>query len=165
MRKINIFRRKFEELEKSASPLNIVTYRKLVLMKFRRHRLAMFGMVTLLIVVIFSFFGPFFIRTKYDEMDFSAIFAPPLSRGHFLGTDELGHDIFVRLMYGGRISLIVGFASAAMTTFIGTVVGLLSGFYGGTVDKLLMRFVDIMLSIPMFPILLILTLVFHFLCL
>ncbi|HQP59476.1 MAG TPA: ABC transporter permease [Petrotogaceae bacterium] len=155
------YKNKVKEIEEKASPINILTYRKLVWMKFKSHKLALIGSIILVALIIFCFFGPLFTTKSYEDMDFSAIFSPPsISSGHLLGTDELGHDVLIRIMYGGRISLIVGFLSALLTTVIGTIVGLLSGFYGGIVDRFLMRFVDIMLSIPMFPILLILTMVF-----
>jgi peptide/nickel transport system permease protein len=154
------YKRKIEEIEDKASPINIITYRKLVWMKFKKHKLALFGAIVLVVLAVFSFIGPLFTSVSYEDMDFGSIFAAPFSPGHMLGTDELGHDVLVRLMYGGRISLIVGFLSALLTTLIGTGIGLFSGYYGGVLDRLLMRFVDIMLSIPMFPILITLTLVF-----
>ncbi|NLZ14012.1 MAG: ABC transporter permease, partial [Thermotogaceae bacterium] len=154
------YRKKLEKIEEAASPLNVVTYRKLVWMKFKKHRLALMGAIILIFLVLFSFVGPLFTAVSYEDMDFGSIFVPPFSSGHFLGTDELGHDVLIRLMYGGRVSLFVGFASALLTTLIGTAVGMFSGYYGGFLDRLLMRFVDIMLSIPTLPILLTLTLVF-----
>jgi len=143
------YRKKVEKIEEAASPLNIVT-----------HRLALMGAVILILLVLFSFVGPLFTSVSYEDMDFGSIFSPPFTEGHFLGTDELGHDVLVRLMYGGRVSLFVGFVSALLTTIIGTAIGLFSGYYGSILDRLLMRFVDIMLSIPTLPILLTLTLVF-----
>ncbi len=154
------YRKKIEKIEEAVSPLNIVTYQKLVWMKFKKHRLALMGAIILVLLVLFSIVGPLFTTASYEDMDFGSIFVPPFSSGHFLGTDELGHDVLVRLMYGGRVSLFVGFASALLTTLIGTAVGMFSGYYGGFMDRLLMRFVDIMLSIPTLPILLTLTLVF-----
>ncbi len=154
------YRKKLDELEEKARPIHINSYWQLVWVKFRSHKLAMFGAVVLIIVVAFTIFGPLFVEVGYEDMDFSSLFKPPLSQGHPLGTDELGHDVLVRVMYGGRISLFVGFASSVITTLVGTLIGLLSGFYGGLIDRFLMRFVDVMLSIPMFPILLTLTLVF-----
>ena len=154
------YRKKVEKIEEAASPLNIVTYRKLVWIKFKTHRLALMGAVILILLVLFSFVGPLFTSVSYEDMDFGSIFSPPFTEGHFLGTDELGHDVLVRLMYGGRVSLFVGFVSALLTTIIGTAIGLFSGYYGSILDRLLMRFVDIMLSIPTLPILLTLTLVF-----
>ncbi len=150
---------KIEQLQDSEI-VPIGSYWKLVRKRFLKHRLALLGLITLVIVTLLSILGPFVVKRTYDELDLSAIFAPPLSEGHPFGTDELGRDVLVRIMYGGRISLFVGFVSALLSTGIGLLVGLLSGYFGGIVDRLLMRFVDVMLSIPLFPILLVLTMVF-----
>ena len=155
-----MYKNSIEKLEEKAKPIHISTYKHLVWLKFKHHKLALTGAVVLVLLITLTLIGPLFIDLAYDDMDFEYLFAAPLTPGHFLGTDELGHDVFVRIMYGGRVSLLVGFLSAIMTTFVGTIVGLFSGYYGGIVDRFLMRFVDVMLSIPMFPILLILTLVF-----
>ncbi len=155
-----MFKKKYDELENEVSGLPVGSYNQLVLKKFMKHKLAVIGAAVIFALILFTFIGPLFVETNYDEMDFMAIFAPPFSENHILGTDELGHDVFVRIMYGGRISLIVGIVSSVVSTIIGMIIGLVSGFLGGIWDKLLMRFVDIMLSIPMFPILLILSLAF-----
>ncbi|MGJ8455185.1 ABC transporter permease [Pseudothermotoga sp. U03pept] len=152
-------KKKYEQLQDSAV-IPIGSYWQLVRRRFLKHRLAFVGLVTLLLVAIFSLVGPFLVKTTYDEFDLTAIFAPPFSQHHLFGTDELGRDVLVRLMYGGRISLFVGFVSSLITTGIGLLIGLLSGYFGGIVDRLLMRFVDVMLSVPLFPVLLILTMVF-----
>lgn len=141
-------------------PVHITTYWQLVFRRFRQHKLALIGALIFAILVLFTVVGPFFVPHDYGDMNFMAIFAPPLTPDHLLGTDELGHDVLVRIMYGGRISLLVGFVAASLSAAIGTSVGLLSGFYGGRLDHILMRLVDVMLSIPMFPVLLTLTLVF-----
>lgn len=152
-------KKKIEQLQDS-TVIPIGTYWQLVRKRFLKHRLALVGLIILVFVTAFSLLGPVFIKTTYDEFDLSAIFAPPFSENHLFGTDELGRDVLVRVMYGGRISLFVGFVSSLITTAIGLLVGLISGYFGGIVDRLLMRFVDVMLSIPLFPILLILTMVF-----
>ena len=87
------YRKKLEKIEEAASPLNVVTYRKLVWMKFKKHRLALMGAIILIFLVLFSFVGPLFTAVSYEDMDFGSIFVPPFSSGHFLGTDELGHDV------------------------------------------------------------------------
>jgi len=153
-------KKKYDELEQEISGLPVGSYNQLVFRKFLKHKLACLGAIVLIALILFTFLGPLFVQTTYDEMDFSAIFAPPFSENHFLGTDEIGHDVFVRVMYGGRISLLVGIVSSVVSTLIGLIIGLVSGFLGGIWDKMLMRFVDIMLSIPLFPVLLILSLAF-----
>lgn len=83
----------------------------------------------------------------YSGQDLGALFQPP-GREHWLGTDELGRDVFTRLAYGSRVSLTVGFLTVALSLLVGGTVGLLAGFYGRVVDSLLMRLVDMLLSIP-----------------
>ncbi len=93
--------------------------------------------------------APFF--TDYDpvvDMDFMNMLAPPGSEGHLLGTDDLGRDIWCRLVYGGRSSLVTGLSVALLAAVIGVVIGLYSGYFGGIIEVLLMRFTDIMLSFP-----------------
>ncbi len=141
----------------ASEPVTGVSFGALVWRKFKAHRLAMVGAATMLVLTVFTVVGPFLIPYGYEDMDLERIFAPPFSEGHLLGTDELGHDVLVRLMHGGRISLFVGFFSALAATLVGTSVGLASGYLGGAADRILMRFVDVMLSLPLFPILLVLT--------
>lgn len=145
---------------KTDDPVHIAGYWQLVWKQFRQHKLALIGGVIFLFLILFTVAGPFFVPHKYGDMNFMAIFAPPLTEEHLMGTNELGQDVLVRVMYGGRISLMVGFIAASLSVSIGTTIGLLSGFFGGNVDRILMRLVDVMLSIPMFPVLLTLTLVF-----
>lgn len=145
---------------KVGEPVHIATYWQLVWRQFRQHRLALIGGVIFLFLIFFTLLGPYFVPYEYEDMNFMAIFAPPLTEGHPLGTNELGQDVLIRVMHGGRISLLVGFVAAGLSVSIGTIIGLLSGFFGGKVDRVLMRLVDVMLSIPMFPVLLTLTLVF-----
>ncbi len=152
-------KKKYEQLQDSAV-IPIGSYWQLVRKRFLKHRLALFGLITLLFVTVFSLIGPFLVKVTYDEFDLAAIFAPPFSQNHLFGADELGRDVLVRLMYGGRISLFVGFVSSLITTGVGLLIGLISGYFGGIIDRLLMRFVDVMLSVPLFPVLLILTMVF-----
>ena len=114
---------------------------------FRRHRPAMAGLVVLVLLVLAAIFVP--IITNYDPGQTHILdkYLPP-SLGHPMGTDGLGRDIFVRSMDGGRISLLVGLSAMLLAIIIGTSVGAIAGFYGGLVDNLLMRFADIMLTIP-----------------
>jgi peptide/nickel transport system permease protein len=93
----------------------------------------------------------------YDESTSLAVFKGPVSAAHWLGTDTSGFDIFVRLMYGGRISLIISFLVVFLELFIGIILGGLSGYFGKWIDQLIMRVVDIFFSLPDLPILLILS--------
>jgi peptide/nickel transport system permease protein len=107
-------------------------------------------------LVLLSLLAPWVAPYRFDQIDLTNRLSPP-SWQHPLGTDELGHDVLTRLLYAGRVSLTVGFSAAVASALVGTGVGLLSGFYGGWVDQVLMRFVDVMLSIPDLPILIILS--------
>lgn len=93
----------------------------------------------------------------YDQSDSKITFKAPISKDHWLGTDTSGFDIFVRLMYGGRISLTISFLVIFLETFIGIVLGGISGYFGKWVDQLIMRIVDIFFCLPGLPILLILS--------
>ncbi|WP_089173731.1 ABC transporter permease [Bosea sp. AS-1] len=116
--------------------------------RFRRHRLAMAGTVTILILALGSFLGPYLLPFDDTYIDILQRFAPPLSGVHVLGTDELGRDILARLMMGGRISLAIGFLAMAVAMAIGIAVGVIAGFYGGWLGSALMRFVDAVLCFP-----------------
>ncbi len=82
------------------------------------------------------------------------------SRGHLLGTDELGRDLFTRILYGGRISLMVGLCATAVSLTIGVLFGAVAGFFGGRVDDLMMRFVDILYALPFTIFVILLTVIF-----
>jgi peptide/nickel transport system permease protein len=94
-------------------------------------------------------FAPLIASHDPTHIDFSSVFLKP-SLEHFFGTDELGRDIFSRVVYGTRISLFVGFVAVGISVMIGTVLGLVSGYFGGKTDVIIMRFVDIMLCFPSF---------------
>jgi peptide/nickel transport system permease protein len=110
--------------------------------------------VLTLIVVLVPMVSPY----DYDRQDLALIGQPgPPMAEHWFGTDELGQDLMTRVFFGGRISLAVGFASALIATLVGTTIGALAGFYGGFIDRVLMRFTDVMLSIPLLPLVLLLS--------
>ncbi|GLX65897.1 ABC transporter permease [Paenibacillus glycanilyticus] len=117
--------------------------------KFRRNPYAMSGLVILSIFVFGALFAPWL--TKYDPAKIDLMFAnlKAGTDGHLLGTDEMGRDIFARLLYSARISLTVGFSVAIGSVLIGTMVGAISGFFGGFIDTCFMRLVDVMNSIPL----------------
>jgi peptide/nickel transport system permease protein len=93
---------------------------------------------------------------KFAAIDLSAIKRPP-TIGHWMGTDDLGRDLFTRILYGGRISIMIGVLSALVGTILGTLIGALAGFYGGSLDNFLMRITDIAYSIPTLPLLIVLS--------
>jgi len=116
---------------------------------FKRNRLAVGGLV--MIVVIFLIAGLASVVAPYDPGKTGVslkLDAPSIN--HFLGTDQLGRDVFSRMLYGSRVSLSVGFVAVAISIFIGILVGAVAGYYSGWIDGVLMRFVDIMLCFPSF---------------
>ncbi len=117
--------------------------------RFFRDKLAMAGLV-----VVFVFFGLSLLASAiapYDpgRIDVDNVLSPPSAR-HLLGTDDLGRDVFSRMVYGAGISLKVGFVAVGIAVFIGIILGAISGYYGGLIDVIIMRLVDIMLCFPSF---------------
>lgn len=156
---------------------------RMVMRRFFRSKLSIAGIVMLVVLIVFSWFGPVVYRewgetevdrtgsTDYsdyvienDDNPFVQIivtdngvnlFAAP-SGEHLLGTDEKGMDIFARLMYGGRLSILLSFFAVFLISFIGIVLGGIAGFYGGVVDNIIMRICDILMCFPTLPLMLIL---------
>lgn len=131
--------------------------------RFRRHRLAMLGLVVLgamtlisLLAPVLAPYDPFYIDRTITGRAAAIGFTPP-SATHPLGTDELRRDILSRLMYAGRVSLAVGFGAMLVSVLVGTVIGAFAGYYGGWVDSLLMRLVDLFLSFPFLPLLIVIS--------
>ena len=124
--------------------------------RFLRHRLAVAGLILSLLLILSAVFAP--VLAPRDPLQISILdkFSPPGTGGFLLGGDELGRDLVSRLLYAGRISLLVGFAAMAVTVVMGALVGLVSGFYGGRVDAVLMRFTEALLTFPTVFLLLIL---------
>jgi peptide/nickel transport system permease protein len=114
-----------------------------------RNRLAVAGGAVILLFFVVSAVPGLFASHEPNRIDIVNILRPP-SAAHPLGTDDLGRDVLARMVHGARVSLKVGFVAVGIATALGLVVGLLSGFYGGWVDAVLMRFVDMMLCFPTF---------------
>jgi len=117
--------------------------------RFSRNKLSIIGVVTVLLLIATSIFAPFIAPYNPTAIDVHNVLSPP-SKQHLLGTDELGRDLLSRIIWGSRVSLKVGFVAVGIAIMIGIILGALSGFYGGWVDAVLMRFVDIMLAFPTF---------------
>ena len=117
-----------------------------ILLTLKENKLAMMCAIILLIITLMAFLAPL---SPYDPdaQDVMSILQKPSAK-HWFGTDELGRDYFTRALYGGRISLSVGFLSMLLSTALGTLIGTFSGYMGGKVDNLLMRFTDIFMSVP-----------------
>lgn len=124
--------------------------------RFLRHRLATAGLIISILLILSAIFAP--ALAPRDPLKISILdkFAPPMTKSFLLGADEVGRDLVSRLLYAGRISLLVGFAAMAVTVLVGTVVGLMAGFYGGRVDAFFMRATDALLSFPTVFLLLVL---------
>jgi ABC-type dipeptide/oligopeptide/nickel transport system permease subunit len=128
--------------------------------EFFSNRLAIVGLGVIVFFILFCFLGPLFYHTN-QSLTNPLISDQAPSGAHFLGTDDNGFDEFGRIMVGGQTALEIGFFAAFMATVIGTLYGALSGLVGGIVDAVLMRFVDILLSIPLLLIVLVLSTRYH----
>jgi len=124
--------------------------------RLRRNHLAVFGMVTLCVMIVLVIAGPWLSPYSYETQDRDLGAVGP-SSSHWFGTDTLGRDLFTRILYGGRISLMVGFAATAVSLTIGVLYGAIAGFVGGRTDAAMMRVVDILYTMPFTVIVIILT--------
>lgn len=115
--------------------------------RYKKNKLAMIGLIFLVIMVVMAIFVPILSKNGFEDQNIALKNAMP-SLDHPFGTDKLGRDIFVRVMYGGRISLSIAFASAFICLIIGVLYGGIAGYVGGKVDMVMMRIVDILDSIP-----------------
>lgn len=123
------------------------SYRRMASLFFA-NRLAVTGLVILAALLVFCFLGPLIHHTDQTHTNLSAANLSPGTKGHLLGTDDVGHDVLGRLMIGGQTSLEIGVAAGLLATLIGTVWGAISGYAGGWVDALMMRVVDAGIAIP-----------------
>lgn len=128
--------------------------------RFRRHRLAYFSLWLLTLLSLVVLLGPLFYKVGINDIDFTARIKGP-SAGHPLGTDDLGRDLLARMLYGGRISLAVGFAAMLTGIVIGVIIGAIAGISRGWVDTVLMWVTDLFLSLPTLPVLLLLIFFFR----
>lgn len=125
--------------------------------RLRRNRASMLGAVVLILLALFAAGAPVYEKlmgVDVNDTDLLNRFSPP-SAEHLLGTDEAGRDVLARLMYGGRISLLVGLLGAISAAMVGTVVGLIAGYYRGRTESVLMRITDGVISLPILPLLIV----------
>lgn len=135
----------------------VETFAGLVWKRFRKHRLALVSACILAVLILLALLAPLLesaLGVSYASTDLQNRYGPYVWP-HLLGTDDVGRDVFVRLLHGGRVSLAVGIISALSSAAIGTVIGLLAGYYGGMIEALLMRFTDAMLSVPVLPLMIV----------
>ena len=130
--------------------------------RLRTNRAAVVGLVVLGLIAVAAALGPLFLPWTYDQIDWDHVEAlpPNFATGHYFGTDSIGRDLLARTLFGGRISLMVGILATFVALTIGVTVGAVAGYVGGRTDQLLMRFVDLMYSVPLTFFVIILMVVF-----
>ncbi len=119
--------------------------------RLMRNKAAVASLVVLGLIALVSVFGPYALAWSYDQIDWDHVEAVPPSWAlkHYLGTDSVGRDLLARTLFGGRVSLTVGLLATSVALLIGVTVGAIAGYLGGKVDQVLMRFVDLMYSVPL----------------
>lgn len=122
------------------------SYIKTIVRRFRYHKLGVISLVIVCLIALAAILAP--IIAPYNPDAITGNFSAAPGDGHILGTDQIGRDVFSRLLYGTRISLLVGFLATAISTAIGVVLGLVSGYFGGWIDLIIMRFTDMVMSFP-----------------
>ena len=127
---------------------------KIVFKRFIKHKPAVIGSIVFLLLILAAIFAP--LIAQYDPALITPDFEAKPSMDYWLGTDEVGRDVFSRLIYGSRMSLFVGISSVALYTIIGTTLGLIAGYFGGWVDEVVMRTTEIFQSFPTFMVILVL---------
>ena len=132
---------------------------KVIWKRFRKHKLAVAGMVTISLIALACYLAPLYapydpIRDLSRDENGQILRNDPPSLQHLMGTDNIGRDVFTRLLYAGRISLSVAFIVTIFVTVIGVLVGAFSGYYGGWIDDVIQRFVEFLITIPLLPLLL-----------
>lgn len=134
--------------------------------RFFRNKAALVSLVVLVLIAAFAIFGDYAAKWSNEEIDFAVMGSaasmgqPSIENGHYFGTDDLGRDIFARTVQGTQISLMVGLVGAAIAVIVGTLYGATAGYLGGRTDQLMMRLVDILLSIPYMFVLILLLVMF-----
>jgi peptide/nickel transport system permease protein len=119
-----------------------------VLDMVREDHFAQVALITIAVIILMALLAPVLPIPSPTETSFGARLRPPLSPGHLLGTDQLGRDVLSRLIWGARVSLVIGALAAALAASIGSLIGLVAGYFGGEVDTVIMRLIDIMLAFP-----------------
>jgi oligopeptide transport system permease protein len=134
--------------------------------RFMRNKAAVAGLVALILITLFAFFGGFLAEWSAQEINWAIMGniaqagGPSLSNGHYFGVDELGRDLYARTVQGTRISLLVGFVGAAIAVIVGTLYGAIAGYFGGRTDGIMMRIVDILMAIPFMFVLILMLVIF-----
>lgn len=150
---MEVSREMFELVPSSEKNLNEIvrpseTYWQDSWRRLKENKVAIGGLIFVVFITLAAFFGPLFSKYNYYAQDLNIANQAP-SRAHWFGTDTFGRDIFVRVLYGARISLIVAYSASLLNLVIGVLYGGISGFVGGVTDNIMMRIVDVLYSIPM----------------
>ena len=163
-----IFKKNIETLSKNLSAEEIqgrsLWYDARI--RFFKNKAAVTSLFLLLAILFFSFFGPFLAQWSNEEIDWSVLGdianlgSPSFDTGHYFGTDELGRDLYSRVIQGTKISLMVGVVGAFIAVLVGTLYGAIAGYFGGKLDNFMMRLVDILMSIPYMFVLILLLVIF-----
>ena len=164
-----INKKNIEDLSNNLSELDEIKGRSLwydARKRFFNNKAAVISLILLSIILIFSFLGPLLAQWTNEEIDWSVLGdistlgIPSIDTGHFFGTDELGRDLYSRVIQGTKISLMVGVIGALIAVIVGTLYGAIAGYFGGRIDGIMMRIVDILMSIPYMFVLILLLVIF-----
>jgi len=136
-----------ENMENKMDESISLTLKDRMFVELKKSKTAQFGLVIIVLFIFMAIFAPLISPYNPLDQDISQRLRPP-SKTHLFGTDQLGRDVLSRVIYGSRISLIVGFSAVFISGIIGIALGMISGFYGGKIDTVIMRLVDIQLSLP-----------------
>lgn len=142
---------KVETNEVSEEEGEIITPWKLFVRQFKKKKVAVAGLIILIIMILTAVLAPVIARHDPYDYDVTKTNEPP-SKEHILGTDEIGRDYFARILYGGRVSMKVGLFAVIIQVLIGALVGGIAGYYGGWVDNILMRLTEVFMSFPFLPL-------------
>jgi peptide/nickel transport system permease protein len=140
----------------SETQTRFVSQTRLAWRQFTRHKLAIISLLVFVLMAAMCLAAPVIAPSEFDAINLKSIRQPP-SLSHLMGTDDLGRDLFTRVLYGGRISIAIGIFAALVGTGFGSLVGAIGGYYGGHIDNILMRFTDVAYSIPSLPLLIVLS--------
>ena len=148
---MHLTRESFEPLRRSGPADTLArpstTYRQDAWRRLQKNKLAMLGLYTLVLIILFAVVGPWLSQVSYSDQNLLQANQPP-SADHWFGTDNLGRDLFIRVLYGARISLSIGIVASLINLVIGVLYGGIAGFFGGRVDRIMMSIVDILYGIP-----------------
>ncbi|MBJ7578346.1 MULTISPECIES: ABC transporter permease subunit [unclassified Devosia] len=129
--------------------------------RLKKNKMAVISIFILVTIILVAFIGPYLVPWGYSQVDWSNIRKPPdFDAGHYLGTDQNGRDMLARVLQGTQMSLVVAFVATLVSVTIGVVYGAVAGYYGGRVDAIMMRFVDIMYALPYILFVIILVVMF-----